>query len=183
MLATHNSASYAKQIGWTKFLPKVFSRCQKLSLREQYDLGVRYFDLRVTYYKGRYVTAHGLARYNIDFDEALREISGFPEKCMVGVMIEDTFLRFKGSLVDVYKMINESNVYFHYLISKKTGEYYYLNSNVDKTNRWIIPSAKMWDILMPKIDCKDLNKLFTRKELIEDERVNIVDFVETMARQ
>ena len=46
MLGSHNSLSYLPIQGWRKVL-KPWAKCQSLTLEEQYEKGVRYFDLRV----------------------------------------------------------------------------------------------------------------------------------------
>lgn len=181
MLGTHNSGSFAKQIGWTKWIPKCFSRCQKLNLREQYDLGVRYFDIRVTYYKGDYYIAHGMVRYNLKLRDVMREISEFDEQCYVGVIVEDTFLKFHGDFGELVSVINEHDtVILNYMIRKKTGAIIYKNSLVSMQVAWLVPTAKKWDLHIPEIDCKDINRIFTKKQLIETNSINLVDFVETI---
>lgn len=46
MLGSHNSLSYLPIKGWKK-ISKPWTKCQNLTLEEQYEQGVRYFDLRV----------------------------------------------------------------------------------------------------------------------------------------
>lgn len=46
MLGSHNSISYLPIKGWKKIL-KPWIKCQDLTIEEQYNQGVRYFDLRV----------------------------------------------------------------------------------------------------------------------------------------
>ena len=46
MLGSHNSLSYLPIKGWMKIL-KPWVQCQSLNIEEQYNKGVRYFDLRL----------------------------------------------------------------------------------------------------------------------------------------
>lgn len=46
MLGSHNSLSYLPIKGWKKIL-KSWVQCQSLTIEEQYNKGVRYFDLRI----------------------------------------------------------------------------------------------------------------------------------------
>lgn len=46
MLGSHNSLSYLPIKGWRKIL-KPWAKCQDKTLEEQYNSGIRYFDLRV----------------------------------------------------------------------------------------------------------------------------------------
>lgn len=50
MLGSHNSVSYLPIKGWKKFF-KPWIKCQSLTLQEQWNKGVRYFDLRIRKYK------------------------------------------------------------------------------------------------------------------------------------
>lgn len=46
MLGSHNSLSYLPIKGWRKIL-SLWTKCQSKTIEEQYNSGVRYFDLRV----------------------------------------------------------------------------------------------------------------------------------------
>lgn len=46
MIGSHNSMSYLPIRGWRKILTP-WARCQSISLQQQYELGVRYFDIRI----------------------------------------------------------------------------------------------------------------------------------------
>lgn len=46
-----------------------FARCQSLSIEEQYNMGVRMFDIRVRPHTGE--AAHGLVTYDVDVDKVL----------------------------------------------------------------------------------------------------------------
>lgn len=49
MLGTHNSLSYLKPLKWWQRWSTPWSKCQSLTLEEQYNYGVRYFDFRLRY--------------------------------------------------------------------------------------------------------------------------------------
>lgn len=69
ILATHNSLSgYAPKKWWMKIL-NPFAKCQSLSIEEQYNRGVRMFDIRVRPHTGE--AAHGLITYDVDIDKVL----------------------------------------------------------------------------------------------------------------
>lgn len=181
MLGSHNSGSFAKQIGWTKLIPKCFSRCQRLSIKEQYAIGVRYFDLRVTYYRDDYYLAHGLVRYKLKLIDVLMEISSFEDECYFSIIIEDTFLKFKGDVSFLISMATGTSAKLHHVTSKKTGKEYYKSSFINKEVAWLIPVAKRWDLHIPEIDCENINRLLSRRKLVISDNINLVDFVETLA--
>ena len=47
MLATHNSGTGEKSGNLVSSLFSIFSKCQNKTIKEQYDAGVRLFDIRV----------------------------------------------------------------------------------------------------------------------------------------
>ena len=64
-IATHNSATCMKGKGLLSWLATPFARCQSKSIKEQYDAGCRYFDIRVrqdTKYNGQFYVCHGIWR-------------------------------------------------------------------------------------------------------------------------
>lgn len=63
---THNSLSYYKPMQWWLRPFAWMARCQDLSIREQWNIGVRYFDIRVKYDRGGVPkSGHGLMTYNV----------------------------------------------------------------------------------------------------------------------
>ena len=51
-LGTHNSMTYLKPTGLVQILAWNTGKCQNLSLEEQYEFGVRFFDLRIRFVEG-----------------------------------------------------------------------------------------------------------------------------------
>lgn len=59
-LGTHNSMTYMKPCGDAKMLAMwPFAKCQSMTYTEQYDFGVRFFDLRIRFIDGTPYFAHG----------------------------------------------------------------------------------------------------------------------------
>lgn len=64
ILGSHNSWSYLTPKKWWMKLLAFTARCQDLTIREQYELGVRCFDLRVRFDKNyKPIIAHGIIEY------------------------------------------------------------------------------------------------------------------------
>lgn len=64
-IATHNSATCNKGKGLLSWFATPFARCQSKSIKEQYDAGCRWFDIRVkqdTKYDGQFYVCHGVWR-------------------------------------------------------------------------------------------------------------------------
>lgn len=84
MLGTHNSCSGYKVVSpwYTKGIPNLWSKCQSLTLEDQWDLGVRLFDFRIrTNKSGAVIVCHGLSEYDITFSEALIKILTLQSNC------------------------------------------------------------------------------------------------------
>lgn len=69
MLGSHNSISYLpiKNKGLRKYT-KIWSDCQKLTLLEQYSLGVRYFDIRLRLIDNQWHLCHNRIDYGYLYD-------------------------------------------------------------------------------------------------------------------
>lgn len=85
-IATHDSATGEKSKNWLHALGKVFAQTQAKTIREQYEVGVRYFDLRVD---RDLVLCHGLWKANKDLSDILIEMRKYvTETTYVTVTIE-----------------------------------------------------------------------------------------------
>lgn len=67
-IATHNSGTGEKGLTFFHDLFSIFSKCQDKTILEQWNEGVRFFDLRIS--KSLYL-AHGLWRSKISLEEVL----------------------------------------------------------------------------------------------------------------
>lgn len=137
IFGTHNSCTFAKFAGniFQKALePK--STCQRINLYEQYDMGVRYFDLRPKC-SWRHGTAtddgytyHGWGKYKFSVETALDIINKFPERCYVRLYHEgdslDAFVHFVKRCKEKYTNILYYNTwgrgYSHQAVIDKMKE-------------------------------------------------------------
>lgn len=88
-IATHNSVTGEKGRGLLSLLVTPFSKCQIKTLKEQYDAGCRYFDIRYKWSDDRqtWVCAHGLWESKKDLYDVLKEINSFGD-CYVMLTCE-----------------------------------------------------------------------------------------------
>lgn len=96
-LGTHNSLSYHRPQWWLRWL-NFTAKCQDLTIEEQYNLGVRYFDFRIRFTKSGVCSGHGLMTYKVDF----QKIFAFLNKqgdCIVNLVLENHF--WQGSEFDM----------------------------------------------------------------------------------
>lgn len=89
ILASHNSLTYYKPQWYLRPLAWI-GRCQSKTIQEQYELGVRYFDIRIKYDDYTAISGHGLLTYNINVLEVIKTIANFNEGCVVRVTLENT---------------------------------------------------------------------------------------------
>lgn len=88
-IATHDSATGEKSKNLLHALGKVFAQTQTKTIREQYDCGVRYFDLRVD---KDLVLCHGLWKANKDLIDIFSEMVEYvTETVYVTVTIERAY--------------------------------------------------------------------------------------------
>ena len=71
MTGTHNSGTGERGNGLLSLLVSPFAKCQRKTIREQYEAGARVFDLRVRFVEGRWKLAHGLWVSEVDFLDVL----------------------------------------------------------------------------------------------------------------
>lgn len=65
---SHNTMTYLKPRKWWMWLGRFMSKCQKLSIEEQYDKGAVWFDIRISFLKSKDgcnkpIFSHGLMDY------------------------------------------------------------------------------------------------------------------------
>ena len=85
-IATHNSATGERSKNLLHSLGKVFAQTQTKTIKEQYEAGVRYFDLRVN---KDLVLCHGLWKSNKTLRDILIEMREYvTENIYVAVTIE-----------------------------------------------------------------------------------------------
>lgn len=91
VLGTHNSWSYLRPKKWWMKIIAFTARCQSKTIREQYELGVRCFDLRIRFDNdGNTLFAHGIVEYDVDSDSVHEDLVWIDNKgdCMVRVLHE-----------------------------------------------------------------------------------------------
>ena len=89
ILGTHNSLTYLPPKKWWGYLIRCFARCQRLTIEEQINGGVRYFDIRIRFTNdGIPIIAHGLVEYKGNIFDILTILSTIKDKCYVRVLLE-----------------------------------------------------------------------------------------------
>lgn len=98
ILGAHNANTCLEPRKWWMRLINFTSKCQKLSIEEQFEHGVRYFDFRIRYDKelGLFLNCHGLVEYIEHLSYTVYPLSYFaekikPEPIYIRFVYDDTF--------------------------------------------------------------------------------------------
>ena len=108
ILGAHNANTYLKPRKWWMRLINFTSKCQKLSINEQIEHGVRYFDFRIRYDKelGLFLNCHGLVEYTDLVSQTVLLLSIFAhinetETIYIRFVYDDTF---NNNIIDGYNL-------------------------------------------------------------------------------
>lgn len=176
MIGSHNTYTYLKSTNWVYNNCKKWWKCQEKTIQEQYDFGVRFFDIRVYRDGNLWRACHGKVNLKKTWksleDICIEMEKNFPE-AIYRIVLE------KG---DAYEFINETEFKDHTLltdkypnlwrIDSKEREYwkgYYANNNYKLFDRlykfacvnvWEEPAHELHGFLT----CKNFYKMDLRKE-------------------
>lgn len=131
-LGTHNSWSFGKT-KW--FIPAFWAKCQNLNIQEQYEYGVRLFDLRLRRKKDKsWGVSHGSTFFNVDYikdlewlnekgDAYVRVFLEYNSKPKNAITIESLFYDVCLDLSNEYKNIKFYGAYPKYDGSRNIFEF------------------------------------------------------------
>lgn len=115
ILGAHNANTYLKPRKWWMRLINFTSKCQKLSIDEQIEHGVRYFDFRIRWdEKGKkFINCHGLIEYDKPLLCILYNLTYFifvnpTEKIYIRFVYDDTFNHNSRSHISISNLFRSS---------------------------------------------------------------------------
>lgn len=88
IIGSHDTMTANSPKNWVGYITLPFSRCQSKSVKELYDLGVRCFDLRVSFRNGEPIFKHSIVKFKGSPHETIKEINKLGD-CYVRVLLED----------------------------------------------------------------------------------------------
>lgn len=89
-LGTHNSMSYLPVKKWYLAPFKFMAKCQSLPLYEQYNKGVRMFDIRVSFNKDNQpIFKHGIMEFEGDVYNVLSYLNSFKDTIYIRTILEE----------------------------------------------------------------------------------------------
>lgn len=165
--STHNSGTGEKLVWWQRpfsALLNVTARCQSMTIKEQLDFGVKFFNLQITKYKNEWVFSHGLCIYDYRLFDALSimdEYATTEKPIYYQLYLDKNFLlkqdneSFK-TLVDLLKVkSDQGNVKIVKALIEGSNELCYKSNMVLNcyesywTKSWAKCNAKSWIDLLP----------------------------------
>lgn len=89
-MGTHNSMTYLKPKKWYMYPFRFIAKCQSLTIKEQFDRGVRLFDIRISYNKNnKREFKHGLISYKGDVYKTLEWLNSQNTPIQIRIILED----------------------------------------------------------------------------------------------
>lgn len=163
-IATHNSATGEASASWVDALLVPFARCQSKTIKEQYNAGCRYFDIRYKWSdkRGRFVCGHGLWTSSRSLRDVIEEINTFGD-CYVMLTCESGAPLQYGNIRKIiaentgiqFTTFNRKHPYwrtdFCELAVKHTNNYQVLDWSTWHT---FIPLPWLWSKLFKKKEVK-----------------------------
>lgn len=123
LIGTHDSVTGEKPYGLLSALVIPFSRTQRKTIKEQFEAGCRYFDIRVrnSWYRG-WICAHGLfttKKYADEIFEELNELANDAQELVyVNITYEgwgdDGYIQFVDSLDYIFQNVKICTVNIKY---------------------------------------------------------------------
>lgn len=184
-IATHDSATGERSKNLLHALGKVFAQTQTKTIKEQYEAGVRYFDIRVD---KDLVLCHGLWKADKDFADLLVEMRKYvTERVYMRVIIErkypsDEIERIQKTVRNLVNL-HGKHVKLTYIAQKipwKTLKDYYdvpvrmAYLSVPTPKEYLTMPYKDWRRYIP---IPRILKKITPKVEFDKDRFTMVDFV------
>lgn len=168
ILGTHNSFTgepLIRKQRWLKWIINPFSRCQNKTVLQQFDAGVRVFDIQISLINGEWIATHGIAKYSTPVIYILEKLNNYNTPIYIKIGLDN------GKDVELFKVFIETlkstfkNITIFQVYKEKPWEILYTLDNFSVTehywslswaktmaNKWwkffyYIPIPKLWSSL------------------------------------
>lgn len=186
ILGSHNSWSYLSPKKWWMKPFAFVAKCQDKSISEQFNSGVRCFDLRVRFENKKLIVAHGAMQYKIDKNQLLKDLNFINNLggCYVRILheVRSTSQRTSESVAmfkEFCKYIEETYTEIKFWYGKNlvdgTTEYEFSNNPSCEEKYSSVCPPKIIDDWIPVVYAKLNNKKILEKGTDKD--ILLIDFV------
>jgi hypothetical protein len=187
-IASHNTMTYLEPYHWYMKPFNFIAKCQSLTLQEQWDLGIRVFDLRIGFdnFLNPYF-CHGLMKYNMCPYKVFLDLNAHNEKCYVRIILENSkkdlekfplketaFIKLCSDIQEVCKNIQ----FFGGIRKYDWAKLYNFKFDIDKKDEYSSNNSKgnLWLSWFPWLYAKLHNKE-TIYNNIDSDKIIFMDFV------
>lgn len=189
MLGSHNTLTYNKIRGWRKLLTP-WSKCQEVDYKKQYELGVRYFDIRIKFINNLPVAVHNKNVYKFGHTELDEMFSWMNEKgdCYFRIVLDirktPKDADKQGNLFEKY-VANIEKKYPNINIDEALIAWDYTHTRLDREHKYIYEKhasvTSNWEVIKtPKHYAKQHNGpvRYSYKAILKsDNSALLIDFV------
>lgn len=115
-IGTHNSMTYLKPKKWYLYPFQFLAKCQNKTIKQQYNEGVRLFDIRISYTKNKEIEfRHGLMAYKGNVYKTLKYLNSQKDKVKVRILLEKSNLESDNMFIYDLKHFQETftNITFY----------------------------------------------------------------------
>lgn len=176
-IATHNSATGENGYSWTK-LVSLFSKCQNKTLIEQYNVGVRLFDIRVRKTNRGLVCAHGLWESKKSTFDLLKGLNDIIENdtCYITLVYEgEATLETMEYVKNVIESVCPKLTIVYIGVKKPIWKQLQTYKHIKIVSKFKKLDFSSWHTLLP-IPCL-WKKIYFDKVEFNDEYFTMVDFI------
>ena len=187
-LGTHNSCTSYPVKGFWRKLIRWTAQCQSLSVQEQYDLGARYFDIRIRPGQGGITVWHGIVEFKVNIKEIFEYLNSKGD-CIVRLVLEnrkwergERLEMMTGWLEAVHKVLQRDypKIEWYTVGSKNPWNLIYTNPNTEIVINHNYKMILGWSVLIPWP--KFWTKQMKKKQSLPSEggpfEYFVVDFIE-----
>lgn len=181
MIGSHDTFTYLKPTNPICNLFKRWWKCQCRTIDEQYEFGIKFFDIRVVWHRNRWYFAHGLVTLNFNYlkFKTLYQLCGYIEywypKAIYRLVLERGSEKVEKKFTKEVKLLHGfKNLWRVDIKSHKTwnGEIYNQNEaflklgyKFAKVNTWEAPAYELhgciskdnWNKVRLKKEAKNIN--------------------------
>lgn len=174
-IATHNSCTGEKGYSWRKLFT-LFSRCQNKTLIEQYDAGVRYFDIRIRKTKRGWIAAHGIWETKEDIYNLLTELNNHAkETIIISICYEGKGVYEEKDFIYELKTKFDKIIVTYYAVKKPYWHIVEWFNNVNCEQCYKKLDFSSWHTIIPiPILWK---QFFFREVKFDEQKFKMVDFI------
>lgn len=178
-IGTHNSLSYLP-CQWYLRPFSWIGKCQSKTIEEQYNDGVRYFDIRVKFNKNKKpISGHGILTYNIDIEEVLKLLNDKKDDTIIVRLFLENNKKKPRELDELFsKYIEKWMLEYKYLYFVEGGCRYEYKAFINRNIKYEVCYAEYWKkkfcIPFPRLWAKMHNK---KNHLTDNDKIfNVYDF-------